>query len=241
MIKYDESFKLEIMLTIRFQVAASRRDDVDLLDNLGRYGKDQMGIFHEKVAGTRMTVNEHWGSPNSKALWSLWKVNSLLGRKPMTAGWKAKKLPPFRPSYELMIDLALPANILDGFRLFCHADTVGKWVESVPDCAAKVHHQLCSARDVAKLRHQPAAKRDPIYENIKLFNRDALTLLALRAAVKRGDVGAVLCVSAHWMIMFRGTRRMPKYADAVFRVITELKSMHPKLRCVCSCSPEPAD
>ncbi|KAJ7809227.1 hypothetical protein B0H14DRAFT_2608207 [Mycena olivaceomarginata] len=114
-------------------VAASRRDDVDLLDNLSRYGKEQLGIFHAKVAGTRMTVNEHWGTANSKALWSLWKINSMLGRKPMTAGWKAKKLPPFRPSYELIIDLALPANILDGFRLFCAKGTVEKWIESVKD------------------------------------------------------------------------------------------------------------
>ncbi|KAJ7808983.1 hypothetical protein B0H14DRAFT_3760274 [Mycena olivaceomarginata] len=184
-------------------VAASRRDDVDLLDNLSRYGKEQLGIFHAK---------------------------------PMTAGWKAKKLPPFRPSYELMIDLALPANILDGFRLFCAKGTVEKWIESVKDwdsvrfVAAKVHRELCSARNIPKLRRQPAGKRDPIYENIKLFNRDALTLLVLRAAIKRGDIGAVLCVISHWMVMFRGTGRMPKYADAVFRVITELKSMHPKLR-----------
>jgi hypothetical protein len=220
------------------QVAASRRDDIDLFDNLSRYGKEQLGIFHEKVAGTRMTANEHWGTPNSKALWSLWRINSLLGRKPITAGWKSKKLPPFRPAYELMIDLALPANILDGFRLFCPCDTLEEWVNSVPDwqavrdVAAKIHQQLCSARQVSKLRRQPAQKRDPIYENINLFNKDALTLLALRAAVKRGDVGGVLCVSAHWMVMFRGTGRMPKYADAVFRVITELKLMYPKLRYV---------
>ncbi|KAJ6492735.1 hypothetical protein C8R47DRAFT_1044212 [Mycena vitilis] len=218
------------------KVAASRRDDIDLLDNLGRYGKEQLGIFHEKVAGTRMTVNEHWGTPNTKSLWSLWKINSLLGRKPITAGWKSKKLPPFRPAYELMVDLTLPANILDGFRLLCPCETVEEWVESVPDwksvqdVAAQVHQQLCSARRVSKLRRQPATKRDPILENINLFNRDALTLLALRAAVKRGDVGGVLCVSAHWMVMFRGTGRMPKYADAIFRVLTELKSMHPKMR-----------
>ncbi|KAJ7778871.1 hypothetical protein B0H14DRAFT_3587064 [Mycena olivaceomarginata] len=132
--------------------------------------------------------------------------------------------------------LALPANILNGFRLFCAKGTVEKWIESVKDwdsvrfVAAKVHRELCSARNIPKLRRQPAGKRDPIYENIKLFNRDALTLLVLRAAIKRGDIGAVLCVISHWMVMFRGTGRMPKYADAVFRVITELKSMHPKLR-----------
>ncbi|KAJ7936539.1 hypothetical protein B0H13DRAFT_1853271 [Mycena leptocephala] len=62
--------------------------------------------------------------------------------------------------------VALPANILDEFRLFWPADTVEKWVESVRDwdsvraIAAKVHRQLCSARDVARLRRQPAAKRD---------------------------------------------------------------------------------
>ncbi|KAJ7860242.1 hypothetical protein B0H14DRAFT_2350714, partial [Mycena olivaceomarginata] len=108
--------------------------------------------------------------------------------------------------------------------------SVKDW-DSVRFVAAKVHRELCSARNIAKLRRQPAGKRDPIYENIKLFNRDALTLLVLRAAIKRGDIGAVLCVISHWMVMFRGTGRMPKYADAVFHVITELKSMHPKLRC----------
>ncbi|KAJ6599633.1 hypothetical protein B0H10DRAFT_1958945 [Mycena sp. CBHHK59/15] len=178
------------------KVAASRRDDVDLLDNLGRYGKEQLGIFHEKVAGTRMTINEHWGTPNSRALWSLWKMNSLLGRKAITAGWKSKTLPPFRPAYELMIDLVLPASILDSFRLFCPCDTLEDWVDSlldwqsVRDVAAKVHQQLCSARRVSKLRRQPATKRDPILENISLFNGDALTLLALRAAVKRGTLVA---------------------------------------------------
>lgn len=135
-----------------------------------------------------------------------------------------------------MIDLTLPANILDGFRIICPCDTIEEWAESVPDwqsvrdVAAKVHQQLCSAHRVSKLRRQPASKRDPIFENISLFNRDALTLLALRAAVKRGDVGGVLCVSTHWMVMFRGTGHMPKYADAIFHVLTELKSMHPKLR-----------
>ncbi|KAJ6563464.1 hypothetical protein B0H10DRAFT_2239438 [Mycena sp. CBHHK59/15] len=128
------------------KVAASRRDDVDLLDNLGRYGKEQLGIFHEKVAGTRMTINEHWGTPNSRALWSLWRMNSLLGRKAITAGWKSKTLPPFRPAYELMIDLVLPATILDGFRLFCPCDTLEDWVDSlldwqsVRDVAAKSMH-----------------------------------------------------------------------------------------------------
>ncbi|KAJ6583733.1 hypothetical protein B0H10DRAFT_2234709 [Mycena sp. CBHHK59/15] len=90
--------------------------------------------------------------------------------------------------------------------------TLEDWVDSLLDWQ--------SVRDVAA---KPATKRDPILENISLFNRDALTLLALRAAVKRGDVGGVLCISAHWMVMFRGTGHMPKYADAVFRVLTGIR------------------
>jgi hypothetical protein len=66
-----------------------------------------------------MVANEYWGTPNSKSPWSLWKINSLLGRKAISAGWKAKTLPPFRPTWELILDLTLPAHILDGFRIYC--------------------------------------------------------------------------------------------------------------------------
>jgi hypothetical protein len=62
------------------QVAAARRDDSDLLENVSRYTKGQDGVFHMKMAGDRMVTNEHWGKPNSKSPWLLWKVNTLLGR-----------------------------------------------------------------------------------------------------------------------------------------------------------------
>lgn len=106
-----------------------------------------------------MVTNEHWGKPNeSRAPWSLWKMNSLLGRKPVVAGWKAKSIPPFRPSYELIIDLVLPANILDCFRIQCPFRTVEEWVDSIrrPDdvheVAIKVLREHFSARRVARLR-----------------------------------------------------------------------------------------
>lgn len=67
-------------------------------------------------------------------------------------------------------------------------------------------------------------------ENICLFNRDALLLRQLKYAIKRGDVGAILDICTHWMVMFRGTGRMPKYADALFHLLVDLKTMHPKLR-----------
>jgi len=53
------------------------------------------------------------------------------GQKVMVAGWKVKSLPPFSLSYELILTMALPANILDGFRIYCPFTTVEEWVERV--------------------------------------------------------------------------------------------------------------
>jgi hypothetical protein len=162
----------------------------------------------------------------------------LLGRKAISAGWQAKKLPPFRPTWELMLQIALPGNILDAFRIYCPYNTLEEWIEnltdrqSIYDVAIKIQQNLCSARRVAKLRRLAIDKRDVPLENIILFNRDALILREIQSAIKRGDVGSVVNVLAHWMVTFRGTGKMPKYADALFRLIIEFKTMNPKLRCV---------
>ena len=63
--------------------------------------------------------------------WSLWKVNSLLGRKAITAGWKAKSLLPFRPIYELTLNLTLLANILDGFCIHSSNEKLEDWVDAI--------------------------------------------------------------------------------------------------------------
>lgn len=219
-------------------MSASRRDDTLLVDNVGKYTEGQLGLFHVKIAADRMVANEFWGVANSKAPWSLWKVNALLGRKAISAGWKAKSLPPFRPTWELILKLSLPANILDGFRIFCPFDSVEEWVTNLQDYAdlskvvAEVHTKLCSARAVAEDRKLPDDKRDIPFENIRLFNRDALILRVLKYAIKRGDIGSVLNVLAHWMVMFRGTGKMPKYADALFHLLATLKRHDPRLRYV---------
>ena len=181
-------------------------------------------------------MNEFWGIANNTSPWSLWKINSLLGRKAISAGWKAKTLPPFRPTYELILCLALPANILDSFRIYCPADTLEQWVlhvrdyEEIAQIAKKVFSELCSARRVAELRRLPDAKRDIPFENIQLFNRDALILRVLKYSIKRGNVGSVLNILSHWMLMFCGTGKMPKYADALFHLLAHLKRMDPRLR-----------
>ncbi|KAJ7806710.1 hypothetical protein B0H14DRAFT_2381776 [Mycena olivaceomarginata] len=195
-----------------------------------------IGLFHVKLSATRGTVNEHWGEPNSKFPGSLWSQNSFLSRKSIPAGWKAKKLPPFRPTYKLMLTLSLPAHVLDGYRLHCGAESLDVWVESDLswadiECVSEVIvEKLCSASTVEELRLLPEPERDPQLENTILCNHDMLLLLLFTTSIKSGDVGMVLNILAHWMVMFRGTGSMPKYADALFELINNLRKWPPALR-----------
>ena len=97
----------------------------------GCYTKGQIGLFHIKISGDQAVTNEFWGKPNSKCPWSLWKVNSLLGRKAIAASWKSKTLPPFCPTWELILKMALPAHILNAYRLLCSCSTVEEWVSAI--------------------------------------------------------------------------------------------------------------
>ncbi|KAF9470993.1 hypothetical protein BDN70DRAFT_901681 [Pholiota conissans] len=76
-----------LSLSLLNKVSAMRRYDKDVLNDVGRYTEGQTGLLHVKFAHARMVANEYWGMLNSKSQWSLWKVNTLLGRKP-SAGWK---------------------------------------------------------------------------------------------------------------------------------------------------------
>jgi len=97
-----------------------------------------------------------------------------------------------------MLNLALPANILDGFRIYCGKDTLDSWVSNIKSVhkvrlvAKQVLDELCSGRRVARLHRSKPERRDVTLENICLFNRDCLYLRQLKYAIKRGDVGVVL-------------------------------------------------
>ncbi|KAJ7310180.1 hypothetical protein DFH08DRAFT_718888, partial [Mycena albidolilacea] len=225
-----------LSLNLTDKAIAARREDTELLDAYGRYLKGMLGLFHVKLSGSRGTANEHWGEPNSKFPGSLWSQNSFLSRKAVSAGWKAKKLPPFRPTHELMLTLSLPTHILDGFRIYCGAESLDSWVKSdlswhdIESVSEVVVHKLCSSSTVEELRQLPEAERDPQLENTILCNHDMLLLLIFTASIKSGDVGMVVNILAHWMVMFRGTGSMPKYADALFELIVNLKRWPPSLR-----------
>jgi hypothetical protein len=121
------------------------------MDNVGLYTEGQDGLLHIKFSHTRMIENEFWGTANSKLPWSLWKVNSLLGRKFITAGWKAKSLPHFRPVYELLGGLyPAPTFHMESMWNPCHSmsfqmDSTHSiwnmfWVKSHPNwCFCSMH------------------------------------------------------------------------------------------------------
>ncbi|TDL13616.1 hypothetical protein BD410DRAFT_735116, partial [Rickenella mellea] len=226
----------QLSVSLLDKVSGIRRDDIKLADNFSNFLKGQIGLFHVKMAGTRMILNEHWGKANSKSPWCLWLENTLLARKPISAGWKAKQLPPFRPTFELIVDLSLPAHVLNGCELLCGNESLAKWAASIKDyedvrtLVGKVKNDLFSAVRVEELRALPEDRRDIVLENIILFNRDAIILRELSMAVRAGDVGRVTDVLAFWMVMFRGTGSMPKYADALFHLLKDLKTMAPELR-----------
>jgi hypothetical protein len=163
----------------QLQASGSRQDDAKLRlsDNPSKFLKPQLGLFHVKIAGARATVNEHWGKPNSSSPWSLWRMNALLARKMIPAGWKAKTQAPLRPIMELMLKLVLPANILDAFRICSEKETLLEWISGIKEVsevdsvARRVLAEHCSARRVSRLRTSDSAQRDVPLENTILFNR----------------------------------------------------------------------
>ncbi|KAK6966939.1 hypothetical protein R3P38DRAFT_2383826, partial [Favolaschia claudopus] len=186
------------------QIESARRNSTGPIAGM-KASVRRWGLFHAQMAGCRLTINEHWGAPNSlwsRGLW--WEHNKLLKRKS-----------------------------LDGFRMYCGAEDLSEWVKSATYAefeavARTVFDKLFSSAAVNALRAQE--KRDITLENTILFNRDALFYIEYTRAVKKGDIGRVLNVLAIWMVMMRAPKTMPRYADAIFETLVRIKKFPPKLR-----------
>ncbi|KAJ7752331.1 hypothetical protein B0H16DRAFT_794813 [Mycena metata] len=195
----------------------------------------RFGLFHAKMAGCRLVVNEHWGKPNSLSPGSLWwEHNRLLKRKPMTAGWKAKKATPWKPSHELL-QISLAAHVKDGFRLHCGQADLDAWaatatMDDVNAVADRVHDKLFSTAGLDAVRALRPELRDITHENVILLNRDALFYIEFVFAIKKGDIGRVVNVLRVWMVMMRSNKTMPKYADAIFETLARIDRYDPVLK-----------
>ncbi|KAF9546818.1 hypothetical protein CPC08DRAFT_738526 [Agrocybe pediades] len=187
----------QLSLSLLDKVSAIRCDDRTFLDNISQYMEGQVGLLHVKFAHAGMIANEYWGTPNARSPWSLWK--------------KAKSAPPFWPIYELILELTLPANIFDGFRLYCGKKDRATWIKG-----------LKSIEEV-----ETVAKTVPTIEKLRelcLQDQD------LKFSIKRGNVGSILDLVTHLMLAFRGTGKTPKYAATLFHLMINLKHMDSKLR-----------
>ncbi|KAL1750636.1 hypothetical protein FB107DRAFT_294459 [Schizophyllum commune] len=221
---------LTMLLVDKLQTA--RRNSADDVEAL-RFMIQRFGLFHCKMAAGRMVVNEHWGKPNSEWPGSLWWTNTQLGRKNMAAGWKGRKATPWKQSHEL-INITLAAHVKDAFRIHCGPD-LEAWsakasVADFETVARVVLDKPFSTHAVDDLRRLPPEVRDHAYENIILFNRDALFYVEFTHAIKRGDIGRVLSVLRLWGIMMRGVGAMPKYADVIFETLGRLRQYPTELR-----------
>ncbi|KAJ6475102.1 hypothetical protein C8R47DRAFT_1053159 [Mycena vitilis] len=218
--------------SLKEKIESARRNSTAPIAGM-RASVRRWGLFHAQMAGGRLTINEHWGSPNS--LWAgglWWEHNKLLNRKPLAAGWGGKKATEWKPAHEL-IHISLPAHIVDGFRIHCGNNNLSEWAKSATvadfDLVAKtVFDKLFSTAALSKLRAQRV--RDITLENAILFNRDALFYVEFTRAIKQGDIGRVLNVLAIWMVMMRSPKTMPRYADAIFETLVRIRKFPPKLR-----------
>lgn len=185
------------------------------------------------MAGCRLTVNEHWGKPNSKHPGSgLWWENNKLGRKNMVAGWQASKATPWKPVHELLW-ISLAAHIKDGYQILCGGVSLEEWAKSATrenfdEISDKVFKNLFTTQAYDKLKQK--SYQDTTLENTVLFNWDALFYVELVHAVKVGDIGRVVNVLKIWMVMMQSKKTMPKYADGIFKTLGRVASYPEELR-----------
>ncbi|KAJ7721241.1 hypothetical protein B0H14DRAFT_2642513 [Mycena olivaceomarginata] len=183
-------------------VEGARRNSTDPLESMQPLVR-RLGIFHAKMAGNRLVVNEHWGKPNATIPGGLcWEHTQLLQRKPISAGWKSKKAAPWKPCHELL-QISSAGHVRDAFRIHCGEASFPEWAAkaSFGDFVAvsgKVYSSLytTAAYDDACARNE--ATRNAAFENSVLYNRDSLLYLLLVSSIKAGDIGRVILVFRIW-------------------------------------------
>jgi hypothetical protein len=170
------------------------------------------GLFHAKMAGCRLVMNEHWNTPNTSGPGSLWwEYVKLLERKAISAGWNSKKAAPWKRSHEFL-QISMAAHVTDAFRVHCGKEDFARWAsrctqEEFENVADVVFQELFTmeAYDDASEQNE----HDTVFENTILYNRDCIIYLAFAFAIKEGDIGTVCNVLRFWQVMMRTSKTMP--------------------------------
>ncbi|KAJ7827273.1 hypothetical protein B0H14DRAFT_3467220 [Mycena olivaceomarginata] len=154
-------------------VEGARRNSTDPLESMQPLVR-RLGIFHAKMAGNCLIVNEHWG-----------KLNATIPGVEKAAPWK--------PCHELL-QISSAGHVRDAFRIHCGEASFPEWVAKASfgdfvAVAGKVYSSLytTAAYDDACTRNE--ATRDAAFENSVLYNRDSLLYLLLVSSIKAGDIG----------------------------------------------------
>ncbi|KIJ25074.1 hypothetical protein M422DRAFT_273994 [Sphaerobolus stellatus SS14] len=186
-----------LTLMLLDKVEAARRDDKDILEGL-QFTIRRFGLFHCKMAGCRLVLYQYWGKPNAELCASLWKENLVANRKPMKAGWKTDKHPPWQTSHELL-HISAAAHIQDAFHTYINVENLEEWAKGVsPEEFMQVSEQIFeksfTSQAVHSIRRLDQEQRDYFYEHTLLYNRDVLVYLEYCDAIRTGDIGRVLNV-----------------------------------------------
>lgn len=122
-------------------------------------------------------------------LW--WEHTQLLKHKPMIAGWQLKKAAPWKQSHELL-NISLPAHILDGLHIFCGHENHQDWarqatMEEFNGVAQLVFENLFTTAAYEE-QLDSFDSPDTVLHNSILYNHDALHYWLLVTSIKAGDV-----------------------------------------------------
>ncbi|KAJ3831844.1 hypothetical protein F5878DRAFT_672513, partial [Lentinula raphanica] len=207
------------------KVESSRRNNMLPINGM-KGNLRRLGIWHAKASGCHMTINEHWGQPQSKNAGGLWWENNRLGRKNMVAGWQSSKAAPWKPSHELL-HISLAAHVSDGFHLFCGSEDLDQWARTASSddfvqVLDLVYENLFTTRSYDHAKQLD--DQDTTYSNTLLQNRDTLLYIEIVDAIRSGDIGRVINIFKMWMVMMRAKKTMPKYADAFFETLGRLNT-----------------
>ncbi|KAJ3816871.1 hypothetical protein F5880DRAFT_1634205 [Lentinula raphanica] len=201
------------------KVESGRRNSIETetLESL-RAVIRRFGLFHAKMAGARLVINEHWGKPNSPYPGSLCPRRQLLGSLLTTHEF---------------IQISLAGHILDAFRIYCGDIDFDRWasgatIDDVTAVAKQVYAHLFSS--AAYQEQMTAEHPDIILTNTILYNRDALYYWLFVKSIKAGDIGRVVIVLQIWMLMMRTPKTMPRYANAIFETLGQLQQYPEKVR-----------
>ena len=187
------------------------------------------GLFHVKMACAdalwRIFIQPYNARVDDTCL--MQDVSKL---RPRETGIMASN-PGFRRMHQVILHSGI-CRRLDCFRLWILQNnsthtSLQSWAESKPtfeDVKAisdMISEKYVANNRLARLRRQPPAQRDEIWENAALLNKYSLLYEELSYSMNSGDIGRVETCLIPWIFIFKGTKKH-KYAMHMTKFLSDL-------------------